>query len=321
MVAINRSSTHEFCTCLETVNGTEILSLYDRGAGNRLQILPSLGGTVVTLQLCGGGSVRSVLAFNPDEPRRDNHGYRGRLLFPFCCRIPQGSYSFQGALYRFPINRPEEDSALHGFLYDEPMQVDEITCEAEFAQVELSFPATRTSRAAYPFSVSFKAAYTLRAGMFELELAAANEGSRDAPIAFGWHPYFVAAPGSTLYSAGKSYIEVDASIIPTGAVRATQDTRFNFSKGTKLGDIPQLDEALSVACDGITELRSDGESIVIEQDPQVFRYVQFYLPPDRQSIAIEPITSPANSFNHPEFGLHIVKPGEKLSGTIRIRLG
>jgi galactose mutarotase-like enzyme len=83
----------------------------------------------------------------------------------------------------------------------------------------------------------------------------------------------------------------------------------------------RLDEALTVPENGRTVLDTPKHRIIIEQDPKVFKYVQFYLPPDKASIAIEPFTSAANSFNLPFLGLDALEPGQSLSGLIRVRTG
>ena len=51
-----------------------------------------------------------------------------------------------------------------------------------------------------------------------------------------------------------------------------------------------------------------------------FRYCQLFVPPNRGSIAVEPLTAATNAFNQPELGLTILEPGEEVSGSCRLSL-
>src|SRR5690606_29799835 len=94
--------------------GLHIISLSNVHSGERVEIVPSLGGMINELLLQSPGGLSSLLFGDQWSELRANPMYRGRLLFPFCCRIPGGRYTFQGKTYKFPINRPQEHSALHG---------------------------------------------------------------------------------------------------------------------------------------------------------------------------------------------------------------
>jgi galactose mutarotase-like enzyme len=45
-----------------------------------------------------------------------------------------------------------------------------------------------------------------------------------------------------------------------------------------------------------------------------------FIPPDRRSIALEPVTAATNSFNMPELGRMVLAPGQLVSGTISVGL-
>ncbi|PLW97237.1 MAG: aldose epimerase, partial [Marinilabiliales bacterium] len=62
-----------------------------------------------------------------------------------------------------------------------------------------------------------------------------------------------------------------------------------------------------------TQLYSSKKNVSIhvwqETGLHKYNYVQIYIPPDRTTVAIEPMTSIADAFNHGE-GLIILKPGD-----------
>ena len=56
-----------------------------------------------------------------------------------------------------------------------------------------------------------------------------------------------------------------------------------------------------------------------ETGDRKYNFLQVYIPPDRCSIAIEPMTCSTNAFNNKE-GLIILKPGEKFEAAYGVRL-
>jgi aldose 1-epimerase len=55
------------------------------------------------------------------------------------------------------------------------------------------------------------------------------------------------------------------------------------------------------------------------QQSSAFKYLQVYIPPNRNCIAIEPMTCPANAFNS-EKDLIILEPQQNCSGIISISI-
>ena len=61
------------------------------------------------------------------------------------------------------------------------------------------------------------------------------------------------------------------------------------------------------------------DRIIIEQSTDPFGFTQLFIPPARDSIAVEPVTAATDAFNRPELGLRRLEPGAALRGTVRIR--
>jgi aldose 1-epimerase len=74
--------------------------------------------------------------------------------------------------------------------------------------------------------------------------------------------------------------------------------------------------------DGQVRVRLEGARrvVTVSFDADPFGYVVLYsgdpLPPAhaRRSLAIEPMTCGSDAFNHPEWGLRILDPGQELRG-------
>ncbi|MFW5796497.1 MAG: aldose 1-epimerase [Alkalispirochaeta sp.] len=96
-------------------------------AGAAALIDPARGGTVHRLRLCplspdtdSAVDAPVDILWGDPEPARspvETDLFRGRPLVPFADRIPGGSYTFQGATCRLPINDTTMGDAIHGFLY------------------------------------------------------------------------------------------------------------------------------------------------------------------------------------------------------------
>ena len=113
-------------------------------------------------------------------------------------------------------------------------------------------------------------------------------------------------------------------LLPTGKVLPVDGTALDFRQAHFLGDTvfntcylqPNRDP------DGHLRIRlsdpATGRSLAVWMD-QSFNYVVLYsgdpLPEDhrRRALAIEPMTGGSDAFNHPQWGLVVLKPGETLS--------
>ena len=295
------------------------------GAGG-VEILPGLGGAVHRLALPDPRSEdRSnweLLAHDSEDELPKNPLFRGRLLFPWNDRIPQGRYRFGGRLFELPTDSAGDGSALHGLLHRLPLGVSSIREGAKGVELELRSGPEQLVSPGYPFALSIRARYVLSYAGFELELAVRNSGTEPAPVAFGWHPYYRLADridGALLTVESDRYVPVDERLLPFGTTEAVSDSRYDFRAGRRIGT-DALDVALTAPAGGRLSLRYGGRRIELFHDPALFRYVQLFVPPDRGSIAIEPVTAATDSFNRPELGLRVLAPGEVVGGRIRVSL-
>lgn len=289
-----------------------------RPSGAAALIDPERGGTVHRLLLMGGGQTVEVLAGDetaaaglggapsPEEPPgepesiTDDPGiFRGRLLVPFNDRIRRGRYSWRGTIHRLPINDPDQGDAIHGFLYRTPLTV----AARRDGVLELEGSAGGTS--GYPFPLHVRVTYRLEDSEFSLELAVRNTGRETAPLALGWHPYFT-LPGADgpqrvddllLCIPAERYVAVDEQLIPTGSTPAVEGGEDDFRVAKPVGareiDLAWLPDDPEV---GPVTLSNGRHQIALLMSG-AFRLVQVYIPPDRRSIALEPVSAATDSFN------------------------
>ncbi len=71
---------------------------------------------------------------------------------------------------------------------------------------------------------------------------------------------------------------------------------------------------------GHTARLTDGHLLLEITQSELFQYTQIYIPPDRGSIAIEPVSAATNAFNVPALGLRVLEPGQGVDGTVTVTL-
>ena len=137
-----------------------------------------------------------------------------------------------------------------------------------------------------------------------------NKDENKIPVQDGWHPYFkldAKIDELELQFHSKEMVEFYEELIPTGDL--TPYTEFNTPK--KLGNT-FLDNCFTL--DRSKEqpmclLRNTEKNIQVEIHPdESYPYLQLYIPPHRNSIAIENISGMPDGFNNGSF--KILLPGE-----------
>lgn len=345
-----------FGTETVSVSGHEAFMLKGDN-GSRAVIIPELGGMVHELVLpllsdaetdADSGETMSVLRSDSSGELTPNPYYRGRMLLPFCGRIAGGRYRFRGKQYELYVNYPAEGNALHGFLYRTGLQVLSSEAGTDEALLRLHHIIKPQDENGYPFSLQVILTYRLNAQGFTLEFLLANAGLEEVPVTAGWHPYFKlgdcvisnannnsrvtdgtnqssSADGSTL-ACDDVFLTMDAdlyypthpNLLPTGALISVSGTPNDFRSGRPLCHA-RLDTCFAFPCFAQLENRKTGKGISICMDKEFFNKLHIYIPPERDSVAIEPVSAAGSAFTMPQLGLMTLQPQQQRSGWIRIQ--
>lgn len=238
---------------------------------------------------------------------------QGNVLVPWPNRVRDGKWALDGQTQQLDITEPKFGNASHGLLRTQPYRVS----EQDVASVTLA--ADIHPQRGYPFSLETSVRYALSDAGLEVTHTITNRGTVPAPAGIGTHGYYrigdVDTDELTATSTGTTVIDVDERMNPIGTspVPVGKDLRGGAA-------VRELD--VDTAYTGLTlhEGRyehslaaSDGRTLTIWGDEQ-FAYVQFYTS-DRirsdgtRSLAIEPMTMPANAFNSGD-GLRWLEPGD-----------
>lgn len=290
--------------------------LFNLESKNEFTLVPERGACVIDIQL-GGQKILDGCR-TPEEVDFNDWG-KSALLFPFPNRLRDGAYIWQDKIYQFPINDATTGNALHGFLKNCTMQVTDTQSDNTKASITCEYSYNGTTFSYYPFPFDLKITYTLSDEKgFSAIAEVHNTGYIALPMSFGWHPYFKIAPAIKdvqLQLPKVEMVGVDARMLPTG--KRYEDDR--FANLTPIG-INVLDNCFSLTNHSVERheiiLKSTATTLIYWQDKS-FPFIQLFTPPNRDSIAIEPMSGNVDVFNNEE-GLIILESGEQWQGTFGV---
>jgi len=291
------------------------IKLVNNKTGEFAAFVPEFGGNINELVLNKNGKNYSIIdGFLSDEEMTGNKFMKSGRLIPFPNRILDGTYVFNEIRYQLPFNEPAYHNAIHGFFFNQPLVVADIhPKDGEiFARLKFDYAGDYPG---YPFKFSVALTYTLTdAREFKIHLSVKNIDTQPLPFGDGWHPYF--RLGKT---ADDLYLRLPTSekmlltdrMVPYGQTEI--DNRFLNAfpvKDVLLDSVFKLPTSEGVA---VAELSKPEEDVAIqawqETGPRKYNFMVIFIPPDRQSVAIEPMTCATNAFNSGD-GLIILEPGE-----------
>jgi aldose 1-epimerase len=282
-----------------------------------VSIIPRFGGNVNSIVLRNRNKLYSILdGTKTDLELTSNEWFKSAKLIPFPNRINKGQYSFLGKAYQLPINF--SGHAIHGFIYDKVLRITNKTSNGNQASLELMYVSDATTKG-YPFKFEVTLTHSLiRDKGFQYKTKITNLGDCSIPIGDGWHPYF-RTEGKVdrlhIRIPAESRIEVNSQtqMIPTSKL-IREDYTDSFQIGNK---------KLSM---GLVVQKGDGKAITELYDPKLklkiyiwqetgewkYNYLQLFIHPSRNSIAIEPMTCAADAFNN-KLGLITLEPRQSFT--------
>lgn len=280
-----------------------------RGKNNRWQIA-SLGARMVGWE-GKDGSVWRQICRGDGNKKASEDAHRGGLMFPWVNRIGGEHWSLEGT--RVPVNTMRYHGNLHGRVFD-----DEFEIVSESAG-EVVFYTMLEPGEFYPKRAECTVSYAVRNanGTESLEVCIDSKNpDTESDIAYvttGIHPYFLNPFGGKademeLTVAAAKEFAVDEWLIPTGLIDVKPE--HDFREKRKIGPA-LLDNGFVLDC-----ARTPAAALEIENFRFEIRagencgYLQVFIPPHREEIALEPQSGGADAFRFHQFGLRRLKPGE-----------
>lgn len=309
---------------MTTPHDTEILL----ASGRQRAVLSPFGASLRRYFLVKDGTETDVVWGY--SGRINKKGGQGDVLIPFPGRVAYGRYRFDGHDYQLPCNDKEGPNAIHGFARSRLWTV--IEQSATRVSFEVSFQEDEYAVRGYPFTLHAVVSYSLEAEKLSCGFTVHNRGHRMAPIGVGFHPYFTVGTGmvddAELTVPAREYLEFGRTLTPTGNVLSVEGIGFDAHEYRRIGGTCFNHCFLNLLRDGrgfcTVSLRDPhtGRTIAVEMDQSFTSFVLYtgdaIQDVPRRALAIEPMTCASDAFNHPEWGLTRLLPGEAFSGVYHI---
>jgi aldose 1-epimerase len=194
------------------------------------------GAVLQSLMLAGQRS-SVVLGFSDIASYESSTGYLGAIVGRCANRICDGQFEISGQSYQVDQNSLNQHT-LHGGADGTDRQIwtildhsaDRVSLQVTLPDGHMGFPGNLQVTATYRI---------LPQGVLDLQMSAQSDAVTICNLAP--HHYFNLAGGGTIYDHSfqinaDHYLPVDDDLIPTGEVRAVQNTPFDFRTKRPIGD-------------------------------------------------------------------------------------
>jgi len=294
-------------------DGFDTIELKDSATGTVAAIVPSLGATLHSFAVQHNNATINIIDFYDSAADFTENvtekGFKSCKLSPFACRIRNARYSYNNHTYtirKFLLN----GSAIHGLIYDAPFDVTYESFNADYATVTLTLQYKATD-SGYPFHYTCAVNYRLQKNNeLVITTSVTNNDEVTIPIQDGWHPYFTFGKSINnlqLAFQSASHVLFDEDLLPNGNMAA-----YDAYTVLKNVDSKFFDDCFRLnfkTCQPMCVLRDPELKIQLEIKPDdSYPYLQIYTPPHRNSIALENLSAPPDSFNNGINLLHLA-PG------------
>jgi len=300
------------------------VKIKNKTTGEFIIILPNLGARLNSALLRFDDLLIPILRELKNENLKSNDEiFNNAKLFPFANRISKGRYTFHKKLYELPINYADEENACHGFLFNAKFNIISKNIEKNYAEVELEYQSVNKMEG-YPFYFKISVVYKLLlSGEVIITTKVLNSNDKEILFSDGWHPYYClnkSVEDFTIEFNASEKLELNQNNIPNGNVNILNSSYHITLKNKYLDDLFRYSPNNEINFINIIPGKTNYKlSIWHEAGMNKYNYLVLYIPPDRNSIAVEPMTSNINAFNNKE-GLIILKPEESWSASMGFSL-
>ncbi|MCC8393462.1 aldose 1-epimerase [Paraburkholderia sp. MMS20-SJTR3] len=286
----------------------------------RAVLAPDVGGALAAFyEVTPAGPLHWLRPATADAfAQRDPLQMASFPLFPYCNRIRDARFEFDGRAIDLAGNDPRFAHALHGNAWRQPWRVG---AHSE-SSLDLHFehePDARV-RGDWPFRYRARQRIELRDGGLRITMWAQNLDDRPMPFGMGHHPYYPRTQATRVHADVQAMWHADAAVLPThlgphpavDALRAGMspdafDLDNNFANWTREATIAWPDERRSLT------MRADAP----------FDHMVVFAPANDPQLCVEPVTNTTDCFNtFGEAGLReqvggcVLQPGEEIEAAL-----
>ena len=296
------------------------------GGGCVAEVAPTLGGALAAFYSppTGGRARRDWLRDASAAARAgaDAFALASFAMVPWCNRIRDGRFEWNGRTVQLPPNRPGSPHPLHGLGWSRAWQVTARAAD----RIELAFE--HDGHGDWPFAFEARQRYALDDRGLTIALALRNTGPGTMPAGLGHHPFLPHrrdGSGTRLTAHVDAIWLSDAAVLPTTLSR-THPVLAALRAGTRV-DRFVLDNNFTGFGHRARVDWPDGSGLVLEGDPPLDFFV-LYSPADADIFVIEAVSNATDWMNlsqgpSPEPQAHVggvaLARGAPLNAVTRLR--
>lgn len=286
-------------------------------AGQRLGLVPSLGGGVAAWQLERPEGLLDL--WRPWDGRtEDRYTLASFAMVPWSNRISAGGFEHNGKFHPMEPNREGEPYPIHGDGWLQPWTFTQRRCDT----IEMSLESH--GHGGNPYDYHAVQTFTLVDGGLDQSVQVTHMGRQPLPYGLGLHPWFPRTPGTRLTAPVRGVWLSGDDPIPTRHTEdfpATWDLRdeadvngslidnaYSGWPGEALIRWPERGLEMTMVVTSLQRYCAEGHCLL-------------YRPPHGESFCFEPVTHPIDAFHLPgRPGLESLRMGDSLSLTVQWRV-
>jgi aldose 1-epimerase len=279
------------------------MTAIEKGAA-RLVLAPEVGGAIAAFNIAGRDVLRPMAAGATDALLTASFP-----LVPFCNRIPNGRFVFEGREVVLPPNLGDHPHALHGQGWRGVWTVE----KAEAGEALLSY---KHAPGDWPWAYRAEQRFVLSETGFRAELTVTNTDDTPMPAGLGFHPYFPAREGETLTAANDGVWLIDANALATEHHAGVWGP--DWAAGAGVAGHQLIDHCYT-GWNQRAVLSAPGQSDTVITASSECRWLHVYVPPGDGYLCVEPCASRPNPFGEGETGMVTLRPSESRSIWMEVR--
>lgn len=285
------------------------------------EIAPDIGGSLASFYSGASASRPRIdwLRATSDSALRAGSplGLASFPLVPWCNRIRDGRFEWDGHRVALPPNPDGTPHTIHGIGWRRPWRVVDRSVD----HVDLAFDETGDGE--WPFAFAATQRYALDDHGLTVRLVLRNTGTRAMPAGIGHHPYFAHrrdGDGTRVRASVQAMWRSDAELLPTTLSTACPEVAA-LREGMRL-DRFELDNNFTALEGDARVAWPDGTALRLRAEAPLRHFV-LYTPAQHDHFVMEAVSNCTDwlnlhgQFPHGDLGGARLAPGAELAATTR----
>lgn len=280
-------------------------------------IAPDVGGAIAAFDWNGAAILR---------PTRAEALARGAVrefacypLVPFSNRIAGATLHWDDTAFVLRRYLPEEPHAIHGNGWQRPWSV--VEHDPCHALLELTHDCAGERASEWPYAFRARQSFALVDSALTMRLDIFNSGDRTIPFGLGWHPFFPRSRDVELGFRADGVWLTDATRLATR--HAVVPPEWDFTMPRRIG-ATTIDNCFT-GWQTAAVVRWPERAFAVEISATACDHLVVFVPPDRDFIAVEPVTHMTDAFNRAargqlDTGTRLLAPQASFSCTMRLSI-